>query len=572
MRTLTLGSWIAVSALFFISCSDSDPTPAPTLSIGSAAIPITPCGTNDDWDGPVTAAGIWGEAFDDANANGRYDPGESFTDDPRNNEVEPGSAGKWDGIYLAGFGNDRPAKGCADDIWVRTLVVDDGETRIAFTSLDIVGALEHGAWSGFAHARALLDPGVGIDTFIWSSTHSHQGPDTIGLWGTDTTVDGKFPLYLQFIDRQVAKAIEVAVGDLRPVARVRAMHVGPEEDPALRGLQVRTRCRPPFIFDDELRALAFEDASGETLATLLNWSTHPESLESENELVSSDFVHYIRDEVESRVGGTSVYFSGDLGAAEIVGDSCVGGAPARNDDGSNEFDNRDDIGFPRTEEIGRAVGDAIVRGLAEADEVAVSSIDVRSKTYRFAASNLTFELGRQIGVLDLDPEIYDSAKCPGSDGLCGTVEQHAIVLNDGAGKAQVEIVTLPGEVFPELYLGVENHRRTDCPEADTGLPPEPSIRDAMSSEHRFVIGLSPDEIGYIVPAYDYQPANIFDEASDACDGQNWDPEYPRRTVPGHYHETLSIGVEGGAFVTCTAVELLAGPQAVADDPACADAR
>src|SRR5690606_30699580 len=156
---------------------------------------------------------------------------------------------------------------------------------------------------------------------------------------------------------------------------------------------------PPFVFDEELRALAFHDRSGAVVATVVNWGTHPESLEDENEQISSDFIHWIREEVEREIGGTSVYFSADLGAAEIVGDTCVGGAPARNDDGTNEFDRRDEIGFARTEAIGRIVGGAVVRGLRDADEVQVAKLDVAKATYRVAGTNATFELGRSIGVL-----------------------------------------------------------------------------------------------------------------------------------------------------------------------------
>jgi hypothetical protein len=569
MRDRIALSLLALAALIAAAgCSDGDG--GTSLRVGVAAVPITPCGTNPEWDGPITQTGVWGESYEDTNGNGRYDVGEPFQDDPRNDALDAQSAGKYDGIYMAGFGADRIALGCHDDLWARALVVDDGRTRIAFTVLDVVGALKHGTYAGFAHAEALLDPTLGLTHRVYASTHNHEGPDTLGLWGTDTVVDGKFPLYLTFVDRQVARAITEATGRLTPVAEVRAMSVNPDEDATLRGLQVRTRCRPPFVFDEELRALAFHDASGEVVATLLNWGTHPESLEDQNELISSDFIHFIRDEVEREVGGTAVYFSADLGAAEIVGDTCVGGAPARNPDGTNEFDRREDIGFARTEQIGRIVGDAIVRGLEAAETVPVASLDVRSTTYRVAASNLTFELGRSLGVLDLDPEVYDPALCPGAQGLCGPSEQYAVTLADRSGAPQVQIATVPGEVFPELFLGVANHRRTDCPAADTGRPPEPSIRDAMTAPYRLVIGLSPDETGYIVPGYDFYPANIFDEASDPCVGQKYDPAYPRREVPTHYHEVLSIGVEAAAYVTCKAVELFAGEEATADDPACRD--
>lgn len=563
---------VAVSAAALVaSCSDTTidtPSPSSSLKVGVAALPITPCGDAAGWDGPITATGVWGETYDDANGNGRYDVGEPFEDDPRNEEFDPASAGKYDGIYMAGFGADRVAKGCADDLWARVLVLDDGATRIAFVSVDLIGELKFGSYYGFAHAEAMLASDHGVDHFIYSSTHNHEGPDALGLWGPDTVIDGKFPLYLKYVDRQVAGAISEAVASLRDVARVRAMATNPEESPDLVGMQVRTGCRPPFVFDDELRALAFDDEDGRAIATLINWSTHPESLESENEIVSSDFVHYIREEVESSVGGTAVYLTADMGATEIVGDTCVGGADARNPDGTNEFDDRSNLGFARTEQIGRLVGRVITGALADAEVVDVSKIDVVGTTYRFAASNMTFELGRELGILDLDPEVYDPALCPGADGLCGPAEQYAITMRDGNGAPQVQIVTVPGEVFPEIYLGVEQNKRTDCPEADTGLPSEPSIRAAMTAPYKLVIGMSPDEIGYIVPQYDFYPAVIFDEAEDPCKDQPYDPAYPRRRVPDHYHETLSVGIEIGPYVACTAVELLAGPGATDSEPAC----
>ena len=109
------------------------------LKAGVAALPITPFGANPAWDGTVTASGVWGENFTDANKNGRWDVGEPFEDDPGNTEIDPNSANKYDGVYLAGFGNDRPATGKHDDLWVRALVLESGDTRTALVTLDIIG-------------------------------------------------------------------------------------------------------------------------------------------------------------------------------------------------------------------------------------------------------------------------------------------------------------------------------------------------------------------------------------------------------------------------------------------------
>lgn len=544
--------------------------PTSPLRVGVAAVKLSPCGDNPDYGGPVTPSGVWGETFTDVDGNGRWNDGEPFVDDPANTALDPLSDMKYDGVFLAGFGNDRIASGCHDDIWARVLVLEGPTTKVALVSVDFVGMITHGLYSGFAHARELVDPQLGLDQVIFSSTHSHEGPDTLGLWGYIEVVDGKFPRYLEFVDRQIARAINQAAAPaaLRPV-RVVAARTDPSQAPSLRGLQVRTRCRPPFFFDDELRALQFVDDGGSTVATLINWSTHPESLEDQNTLVSSDFVHYIRERVERDLGGTAVYFTGDLGAAEIVGDTCVGGAGPHAEDGSNEFDSRDNIGFARTEQIGNLVGDVVVQALAGGEPLAVADVGVARTDYYVSGTNLAFSVGANIGVLDADMAAFDLANCPPGTIFCAPVEQYLLRLVDAASAPLVEVITAPGELFPELFYGVETHHRTDCPVANTGRPYEPSIRDAMRAPYRFLLGLSPDQFGYIVPGYDfYDPPFIFEEADDPCQGQQFDPEIPRRTVPSHYHESLSLGADMAAATTCHALRLLEREEEIAASAAC----
>jgi hypothetical protein len=72
-----------------------------------------------------------------------------------------------------------------------------------------------------------------------------------------------------------------------------------------------------------------------------------------------------------------------------------------------------------------------------------------------------------------------------------------------------------------------------------------------------------------VPGYDFHPAPaIFEEADDPCQGQNFDPTVPRRTVPSHYHESLSIGPDIAATSTCYALRLLGNEALIADNEAC----
>lgn len=549
------------------------PTEPPALRVGVAAVAITPCGANPDWQGPITASGVWGEEFTDRNGDGLWNSGEPFVDDPVSSSLDAGRNGairRYNGIFLSGFGSNRLATGCNDDLWARTIIIESGDRRIAMTSVDLIGYLKHGTYYGFQKAIDGLDPSLAIDNFIFSSTHQHQGPDTIGLWGFQEFSDGKFPAYLAYVDRMVARSITQAVADLKPVSKVYAMTTNSTQDAALQGLQVRTGCRPPWFFDQELRALRFAAADDSTLATVINWNTHPESLEDQNTLVSSDFVHYIRAKVEAELGGKSVYFSGDLGAAEIVGDTCVGGADPRQPDGSNEFDRRDDIGVPRTQALGETVANVLVDRLRAAAPIPVASAHVDSVQYFAVGTNEVFSFGTSVGILDLDPRRFDPANCPGNTtGLCAPVEQHVVSLRDAAGTPLVQMVTAPGETFPELFYGVSAHRRRDCPAADTGRPEEPSVRDAMTAAHRWFIGLSPDQFGYIVPGYDFyaNPA-LGTEAKDPCGGQEYFPGVPRRRVPDHYHESLAVSAQISYQTVCHSLRLLGRSDIAAASEAC----
>src|SRR5262249_52941808 len=153
------------------------------LRVGVAAVPITPFGANPDWDGTITASGVWGERFTDTNHNGRWDPGEPFEDDAANDALDPSSKGKYDGIYLAGFGHNRMATGKHDDLWARALVLESGRSRIAVVAVDLIGYYSHANYYGLEEVRRLVDPDLEVGEILIASTHNHEAPDTIGPWG-----------------------------------------------------------------------------------------------------------------------------------------------------------------------------------------------------------------------------------------------------------------------------------------------------------------------------------------------------------------------------------------------------
>lgn len=529
--------------------------PQPALRVGTAALAITPFGSHPDWNGTITPSGVWGEEFTDLNGNGVWNSGEPFVDDPGNTAIDRSSLNKYDGIYLAGFGNKRLATGRHDDLWARTIVLDHGSTRVAIVAVDLIGYYSKATWYGLEEVRRQLDPALGVTDILLASTHSHEGPDTIGAWGDGYLKDGKYPKYLQFVDRQIARSITVAAASLRP-ARIRLGVTDPRRSPSIVGLQTRTGGRPPRFFDEELRVMRFVEARGSrTIATLINWNTHPESMEDENTVLTSDFPHAIRQTVEARFGGTALYINGAIGAAEIIGDTNNKNNDRIRFDGRdyplNKTSSRPVFTFERTEAIGRDVARAAIEADERGEWSRSTRFDFRKADLRTPMDNEGYLLLARLGVFD--------TMVPPADGGRPLIETtiYAVTLGDA------QIVTTPGELFPEVFYGVARHRRTDCPAADTGAPPEPSIRDAMTAKYRFMFGLCPDEFGYLVPGYDWQrlPVDVkkmdIRRAPDACKSAG---------VTDHYHETNSAFSGLAPASACVTVALLTGK--VPTDAAC----
>jgi hypothetical protein len=478
------------------------------LRAGVSAVAITPFGPHPDWSGPITESGVWGDA------------------EHR--------------IWLAGFGSNRPAAGKHDDVWARALVLQFDKTKVALVALDFIGYPHDGGYFGADQVKKMLKPSLGLTEVIIASTHNHEGPDSIGLWGPRNS-DGKYQEYLKWVDRRIAEAITLAADPAKmETVRVKFGTTNPEKSPSLKGLQVRTSHRPPQFYDEELRVMQLLRTNGKVFATLVNWNTHPESMESSNKMITSDFPHFVRAEVEKKYGGTAVYFSGDIGAVEIEGDTESWNGVDYEDLGGKRFplDPKSHrpaaLIFDRTQAIGEAVAKAAIEAVEAGKEEKVDVVTLTSLPISAPVTNPGFIAMMKAKVL----------ANPSGDEEHPRVETTLYHLQVGPA----DFITLPGEIFPELLWGVEAHKRSDCPAANTGRPYEPSAMSLLKGKYHFVIGLAPDELGYVVPGYDFTTSPT-GRVDDAC---------KELRVPNHYHETNSSSSQMAPVVACGLVKLLGG--------------
>ena len=103
------------------------------------------------------------------------------------------------------------------------------------------------------------------------------------------------------VHQAIADAATEAVANLRP-ARMTLGSIK-VQDPDGNMKRYVFDSRDPVVINNVLHTMQFLDVSTtppQPITTLVNWSNHPEAAGSKNKLISSDFVHYLRQELEQK--------------------------------------------------------------------------------------------------------------------------------------------------------------------------------------------------------------------------------------------------------------------------------
>src|SRR5437868_9693080 len=93
----------------------------------------------------------------------------------------------------------------------RAVVFATGKARVALVSVDVVGL--------FREPVERIRKGLpGFAYVLVSSTHNHEGPDTLGLWGPNFFQSGLDPQYLARVQLGIVQAVLQADQALQPAA------------------------------------------------------------------------------------------------------------------------------------------------------------------------------------------------------------------------------------------------------------------------------------------------------------------------------------------------------------------
>lgn len=410
------------------------------------------------------------DTWEDLNNDAQYNPeeGDFFHDGNGNGIFDP--------VWLAGFHNKRPANGIHDELWARTVVFDDDVSRISLTVVDAIGLFH----DDIIEIKQSIDPAYNITYSIISSTHSHEAPDLLGLWGPEFLKSGVNQDYLSFVKKQIIQSIEKATSDLQPV-KLRM-----SQD--LNGLShLVTDTRNPFIMDDGLRIIQFVNSiSGKTIGSLIAWANHPETLWSNNLLITSDFPHYVREGIEEGIySGDSLIIKGIGGIAIYVNGSIGGlmtthpGLAVQNPWSGQTYT---DPGFDKASAQGYQIAYQALQTMSlPSDSLEFGNIEISARTLELPLENNVFRIGAALGILKRGFSKWNHVK----------TEIAYVTLGPAS------FLTYPGEVYPELING-----NIDSPQGQdftTGPVEIPVARNMMKGNFKFIVGLGNDEIGYIIP-------------------------------------------------------------------------
>src|SRR5262245_53692646 len=111
-------------------------------------------------------------------------------------------------VYMAGFRQNRKATKVHDPLMARAVVLKHGQQKVALVALDVVGFFHH-------HVVGIREQLPGFGYILVNSTHNHEGPDTLGLWGPNPFTSGVNPDYIKTIQQQVIKAVQIGRASCR---------------------------------------------------------------------------------------------------------------------------------------------------------------------------------------------------------------------------------------------------------------------------------------------------------------------------------------------------------------------
>lgn len=351
------------------------------------------------------------------------------------------------GINLSGFGGrTKGSMGIHDDLYAKAVVLDDGATKVAVVSCDLLNLDE----SSIASVREKAQESTGIEgeNIFISTTHTHSGPLTSPLRGF-----GKLDReWVNVLEKKIAGAIFMANGRLREAG------IGAGKGHAEINVNRRERrddriilgTNPDGAIDYEVGVIRIDDAERRPICIVVNYACHPVVLGGDNYLISADYPGYAMRLVEQVHGGDTVamFLNGTTGDLNPIGrgtfqeaerSGTILGAEAVKV--AQTIDTSPDV------ELRMAKEKVKLRSGELPSEDEIEEIVRKRKNELEASGPQTYDMDREITLT----WAQDALKMVKLGKRSAIVPVEVQVLRLG----EIMLVGIPGEVFVEIGLGIK---------------------------------------------------------------------------------------------------------------------
>lgn len=397
--------------------------------------------------------------------------------------------------WMAGYNIAKRITGFLDPLTANAMWIGCGEGEgIVLLSCDLIGLTGY----DIKKLRDSLAPFCeksGCRHITVSCTHTHAGVDTMGYWGV-LPKSGKDKSYMKKLWKTLMELCEEAWNARTPGS----LYYGHIDAPEL-----LHRWRAPYFAKAVLHRFRFVPDDGGDETWYLNFPAHPNTLGGKNKMISADYPCYMRREI-NRHKKTNVMY-----AVSAIGATDIGEAAADN--------------LERTVLGGMLLGQ---KACAVADERQLSPvITVVSQPFVMPLDNFVLSLANSLGVFNARACAADSGT---KTGFISEVDYFSV--------GGVQILTMPGEMFPELvWSGGYEDAETSSTGEGAEVNPTP-LSEIFGDENLLIFGVTNDMAGYAIAPNDFVLDTRMPYLNRATD----------RFGRSHYHETNSCGVNTGPVI------------------------
>jgi hypothetical protein len=324
--------------------------------------------------------------------------------------------------FIAGHSQNRLFTGVQDSLFVKVVVISNNEKRLAIITYDCIGML-------YPHLQILRERmasrknRVPVDHIVMSSTHSHAGPDVVGLWGADLMHSGVDSIYMERVLQVTEQQIDEAVQKMEPVEIVYGE--------GLHQFAWVKNISEPEELDRTVSILQCVNKKSKSVATLTNFACHPTFVDAVHSKVSSDYPAGFYRTMDKELGGVNLFLQGAIG------------------------------GWVQPEGEPQTFDQAYMRG----KELAVFTRKLLAKPTRLQGSQISFR-SALIEMPVENPGFRQLAKAGVINrSIDATVKTELAVFSIG----NAMFATHPGETVPEMSLATRKLLNTNGPKFILGL-------------------------------------------------------------------------------------------------------